>query len=182
MTVLIFRRFGIFARDHRYVGFVRIGARARCRCNVQNLARKDVCLGDRVARREDFLCTRREGRDRPGLTGQFVLHFDVGDRQVAVILHRDLVGDLLAQRIRFAVCRRRGRNLLDRDVTVLGFRLRGCVCRLLEVAYLRRYRVGEAACEDIRLGDRVGRRGRDRFARANVLKYALRKRYACDLR
>ena len=181
MAVLLFRRFGIFARDNRYIRLIRIGARARCSRNVHNLTREHVCFRDRVARREDFLRTRCQGRDRPGLAGQFVLHFDVRDRQVAVVLHRDLVGDRLAQRVRAAVCRSRGRNLLDRDVALLICSIRSCACRLLNVADLCRYRIGEAACKDVCFGDRIGRRRFDRLARFNIFKYTLCKRYTFDL-
>ena len=59
--------------------------------------------------------------------------------------------------------------------------IRGRACGLLDIAELRRDRVGEAAVEDVRFSDRIGRRGFDRRTRFNVLEHALRKRYACDL-
>ena len=181
MAVGIFRRLGIFARIHRHIRLIRVGARARRRRHVHHFTRKDVVFGDYILCRVLFACIRRQGRDRPLVARQLVGHRDVRDRQVAVVRHRDLVGDRLAQRVGFAVGRLGRRHLLDRQVAVGIFGVNRGLCGLRQFADFGRNRVGERTLEDVGFRNGVGCCRCDLFTASHILEGALGQCHALDL-
>ena len=123
MSVRIFCRFRIFARSHRNFRFVRIGTCAfRCR-HVDYFTCQDVSFCHCVLCCEGLACTRSQARDRPFVSGEFICHRDISDRQVSVVGHCDLVGDLFAERVCFAVLGFGGRCLIDCQMSVRVFRI-----------------------------------------------------------
>ena len=180
MAVLVFRIVVRVARINRYIGLIRIGARAGRGRVVDDVAAQDIRFRDLRLGRERLVRARSQARDRLAQAGTFVSHRDVFDRQVAVVLHRDLVAHGVAQLV--AALRRRARGFLDyRQVAVLCFCVDSCLGRLLNIAELCRYSVLKAALQNIGLSDRIGRRRRNGLAARNVLKRALGKRDARDL-
>ena len=179
MAVRILCRLRILARRYRDFRLVRIRARS-CRCrDVHDLTSQDVFLGHDIARLEDLFSSGRQGLDRPLVAGQLICHCDVGDRQVTVVSHRDLIGDLLAQRIALAVCRRRSRLLRDGQMAFRVFRRLRILTRRhrdfrlvrIRARACRRRDVHDFVCQDVSLGHGVarleglvssGRQGRDR--------------------
>ena len=163
MALLLFRRFRILARRYRYVWLVRIGALARARRYVHYFARQNVRFRYLVLGFEVFTRFGGQALDLPFISGQLVCYRDVRDRQVAVVLHRDLIGDLLAQRILAVLGLRCARRLLfDRQVPILLFRRRSRSVRIVLVA--RRHRVFSLGClrvlRILRIGYRIALRNR----------------------
>ena len=81
-----------------------IGAAATGGDHIQHAACHQVILGDHVAGGECLGSAAAQGLDEPLITGKLIFNLNVGQAQVAGILHHDLIGDFLAGRIAFSLC------------------------------------------------------------------------------
>ena len=182
MAVLVLGLVLFLARRYRHFRILRIGRGCLRRRHVHHTARQHIRF------RHHILCGERLARAgfkagyRPAVARQLIRHRDVRQRQVAVVLRNDFVGNCFTQPVVLAVRRRARRHLVDRQVAVrlLGSDLVG-VFEGLAVGEFRGDRVHEAACQNVGFRDRVGRGGRDHLTGRDVLKHTLCKRHALDL-
>ena len=156
--------FGVLARYHRGLGFVGVGAGALGGGHVQDLALKDVGLGDLVAGGEVLAGAGGQGSYCPLIAGERIAYRNVGEGEVAVVGDGYPVGDLLAQGVGPAVGGGAGGRLGHGDVAVLGIRgfgvLTGDHCGFgfvgVGAGALGGGHVEDLALKDVRLGHLVG--------------------------
>ena len=157
---------------------------------VRNEAVQQIALLHHVGGGESDAVLRGKTADVFVHIRQLVVHLKVGIGDVAGVLNRNLIPDHVVQLV--GVLLRVSSSIVvhhaQRDLLLLqlGFHRHGKhrVGRLEFCVFareLRRHRVHEFAPEDIRLGDRVGRGGRNGLARLHVFEHALRQRHALDL-
>ena len=157
---------------------------------VRNEAVQQIALLHHVGGGESDAVLRGKTADDFVHTRQLVVHLKVGIGDVAGVLNRNLIPDHVVQLV--SVLLRVSSSIVvhhaQRDLLLLqlGFHRHGkhrvghlefCVF----ARELRRHRVHEFAPEDIRLGDRVGRGGRNGLARLHVFEHALCQRHTLDL-
>ena len=127
------------------------------------MAAQDVCLGDGCLGFIFFTCTRCQACDLLTESGTFVGDSGVGDGQVSVVGHGDLVGDFFAKLVAAFRCFADA-SLHYGQVTVLVFRIIICVSRFYRYVRFVRIRAGslggcvvdDMAAQDVCLGDGCG--------------------------
>ena len=180
MALLVFRRLRILAGGYRHFRILGIGALALGCGDVHDFACHHISLCDCVAGFVVLGLAGLQGFKLPLITGQVVCHGDICDRQVSVILDRDLVLDRCAQRIALLRCLARC-DLLYGQMALLRFSLCGRAGLLREIADLCCHRILKASLEYILFLDHIGCRRLYGRTRLHTLEFRFRKCDSIDL-